>query len=442
MSSRAHTVLIAVLLIPLQVLGLVAANAAPQTDATNDRATFGIGPASLGQADPRAYFSYQTGPGGSYRDQAAVLNYGAASLHLSLYVADLGNAPNGQVFAGLAQDTLRDAGRWLSIPSRFKTVDVPPRNAAGPGRVTVPLTLQVPTTASPGDHGAALVAVLSTLGRNPKGQNVRLDQRVASRIYVRVSGPVRAQLEIVGLHASYRQAAWPWGRGRTTVTYRVRNAGNVRLSVSQQVQVGTWLAGVHTVDPPDIPLLFPGAQQAVTLQVSGVVPTLRGRAAVTVTPHLFTDQPPQPLTRATAHVGFWAVPWVLLGCVALAVLILLALRALLRRRPRGRHATPRRPASPPTRPDAGAARPEVTAADAADVGQLLPPALERDLAGADGPTGTGLLSSDGDASPLLPSLTEASLPVLPGAIGPPLRDTRPAPHLEPTTGPDITEPTA
>ena len=101
---------------------------------------------------------------------------------------------------------------------------------AAVGRVVVPFRITVPANASPGDHGAAIVAVLSTLGKNPKGENVRLDQRVASRIYLRVNGPLHPGLRIEGLSVTYRHSLNPLHGGSATVRYTVHNVGNVRLA--------------------------------------------------------------------------------------------------------------------------------------------------------------------------------------------------------------------
>ena len=105
------------------------------------------------------------------------------------------------------------------------------------GRVVLPFRITVPANAAPGDHGAAIVAVLSTIGKNPKGENVRLDQRVASRIYLRVNGPLHPGLRIEGLSVSYHRSLNPLHGGSATVRYTVHNVGNVRLAAKQAVSV-------------------------------------------------------------------------------------------------------------------------------------------------------------------------------------------------------------
>jgi hypothetical protein len=348
------------LLALLGLLGLVAAlaqpaaaapSAAPSSSAgagagstsANDqrRATFGVGPVSLGKNDPRSYFSYEMGVGGIYTDKAAVLNYGTVALNLSIFAADLGNADNGAIAVGLQGQPQNDAGKWITLPASNLVLRVPARTSAGPGEVIVPFRITVPHSASPGDHGAAIVAVLTTIGKNPKGQNVRLDQRVASRIYLRVNGPLHPRLAIENLTVKYKQSLNPLKGGTATVSYTVHNVGNIRLAAKQAVSVtGMFGTKSKVVTPDDVQLLFPGATQRVTVKVRGVFPSIMEDSKVSVTPQLFQDQQPMPVPTATATKSFTAIPWVLLAILA-AILLLIAAIWWLRRR------ASRRPPRPP-----------------------------------------------------------------------------------------------
>ncbi|MDT4893936.1 MAG: hypothetical protein QOE97_2971 [Pseudonocardiales bacterium] len=310
------------------------------------RATFGIGPLAVNRSTARSFFSYQTGPGGTYSDKAAAVNYATTPLTVTVYPADLGNAADGTLAAGLQTDKLVDAGRWVTLSQPSLTITIPAATSRAPGVVIIPFALTVPGTASPGDHGAALIATLSTIGKNPKGQNVRLDQRVATSIYVRVAGPLNPKLAIEALKGRYHGTLDPIGKGRATVTYRIRNTGNVRVKVQQAVNV-TGLFGAKTkiVRPPAIEVLFPGSTATVTVEVPGVVPTVFDKARVTVTPQLFADQKPVPVAAASASAPFFAFPWMFLACVAgliLLVVLYLWWRRHLRRRPPASHSR-RRP---------------------------------------------------------------------------------------------------
>lgn len=300
------------------------------------RATFGVGPLSLRQGDDRSYFSYQMGPGAVYSDQAVVVNYGVTSLKLSVFAADLGNSEDGGIAVGLEDDQPKDGGAWVQLGGKTLTASVPGRTAKGPGRVLVPFTIRVPRNASPGDHGAAIVAQLSTLGKNPKGQNVRLDQRVASRIYLRVNGALHPQLTIDDLKVSYGQSMNPIGGGVAAVSYTVHNSGNVRLSAQQAVSVtGMFGTKSKVVTPAGVQLLFPGGSQQVQVRVPGVFPAIFQKSHVTVTPSLFQDQKPMAVPTAVASASFTAIPLMLLLCI-LALIVLVVLILLLRKRMKGR----------------------------------------------------------------------------------------------------------
>jgi hypothetical protein len=266
-----------------------------------------------------------------------VLNYDTKPLTLTVFAADLGTGSNGSVQIGLQGQQSADAGGWITLPAKNLLVTVPARTKSGPGRVVVPFRIRVPANATPGDHGGAIVAVLSTLGKNPKGENVRLDQRLASRVYLRVNGPLHPGLRIDGVTVSYHSRINPVSGGSATVHYTVRNVGNVRLAAKQQVEV-TGLFGTRSkrVEPADVQMLFPGSSQQVSVRVSGVLPALLEKSRVSVTPQLFSDQQPMVVHPVSATKDFRAIPWPLLICLALVVLLVAAiwrLRLQARRRP-------------------------------------------------------------------------------------------------------------
>jgi hypothetical protein len=307
------------------------------------KATFGIGPVTLGKSGARGFFSYQMGVGGSYSDRVAVLNYSQIPLALTIYAAELNNDDNGAIGVDLPTAPLRDAAAWVNLAKRTQTVQVAPATKKGPGRVELPFRVVVPDDAVPGDHAAAIVATLSTVGKNPKGQNVRLDQRVATRMYLRVAGPLHPHLSIENLTAKYRGTLNPIGRGTATVSYTVHNTGNVRLAARQVVSVtGMFGTTSKAVTPEDITMLLPGGSSRITVEVGDVLPTIWHKAKVTVTPMLFNDQAVMPVPVSSQSASFTAVPWSLLGCVLLLVVLLIAVLLWRLRRKRavpvgGRH---------------------------------------------------------------------------------------------------------
>jgi hypothetical protein len=177
----------------------------------------------------------------------------------------------------------------------------------------------VPANASPGDHAGGVLAVLTTFSKKPDGQNLRLDQRVATRVYVRVSGPLHPQLEIQHLKVTYHGQLDPIARGGVTISFTVRNAGNVKLGAKQSVGESGWL-GSSSAHLKDLPLLFPGAQVTETVQIRHVLPAIRAKAAVSLVPERLASDVDPSLGTVHASASTWAVPWTFL--LILAVLVI------------------------------------------------------------------------------------------------------------------------
>jgi hypothetical protein len=321
----------------------------PDTVASPPPATFGIGPVTAGQ-DIQPFFSYQIGAGGNYRDRFAVLNFGPTPLTLSVSAADLTNDADGGFTVGLASARPTEAGAWVHLPAGAATVRVPARSATGPGRVVLPFSVEAPANASPGDHAAALVATLTSLAKDASGQNVRLDQRIASRVYLRVTGQVRPELDVSDVSVDYAGSIAPLATGTATVSYTVSNTGNVKLGGRPEVDVTSVWGASANARGADIPLLLPGASIRLTTTVEGVTAAFRDTATVTVTPVVLRgDVDPAWAAISTSSVAFWAVPWTLVGIVAVLLLAAVTVALLRRRRtttaasaaavvPRGRHA--------------------------------------------------------------------------------------------------------
>ncbi|XVV04949.1 hypothetical protein ACQPW3_05970 [Actinosynnema sp. CA-248983] len=195
--------------------------------------------------------------------------------------------------------------------------------------VIVPFTLSVPTNATPGDHTGGIVASLTTEAAGADGQRVAVEQRVGARVYLRVSGDLKPELSIEELSATYDGSFF--GRGDTTVSYVVRNSGNVRLGGKQSVRVETpWGSAIDAPGLDDLPELLPGNTFRVKAVVPGVLPAgwLTGRVHV----EPVAPQGIEPPAVVAASVTTAAVPWLLV------VLLLLVLGFVLFRRLRRRRA--------------------------------------------------------------------------------------------------------
>jgi hypothetical protein len=211
-------------------------------------------------------------------------------------------------------------------------VQVPAQTADAPGQVVVPITLHIPFTATPGDHVGGVVVSLQTVGTNASGQRVVLDQRVGTRVFVRVAGTLTPRLTVTELHASYDGTFNPVGRGQVHVTYVVSNRGDTDLAINQSVTVSGLVADSRSAAGPKISLLLPGASVSEQITVPGLWPQILLHTTVHARPLAEPGTSLSGLVTASASIWVWAVPWTLI----VIILVLLAGYWWYRRRRRQR----------------------------------------------------------------------------------------------------------
>lgn len=313
------------------------AKTSPSTtpSASGGSVTFGIGPAvKVAGTGERPYFSFGATPGAEATDAVTVFNYSNSPLPIDVYPVLADNTDTGEIGFAAPTDQPVDVASWLSVgtgTTRPVLVNVPGRaKVDGPaGQVTLPLKLVIPANAEPGDHVGGIVAALVVQSHDATGQQVTLNQRVVTRVYLRVSGPLNPKLEVVGLRAAYHEKDATVGPGTTSVSYTVHNAGNVRVQASQTVRVSGLLGGSKTVKGPPIVQLLPGGSSKVTLVVAGVWPTVLVHPTVHLVPSALPGDDDPGLKALSAGIWTWAVPWALV-----IVLAVIALAGWLRRRRR------------------------------------------------------------------------------------------------------------
>jgi hypothetical protein len=268
-------------------------------------------------------------------------------LTLQVLATDALNTDTGGLTGRPGKDKPTDAGSWIKLTGPTSGLRVPAATASGPGKVILPFSVNVPANASPGDHTGLILAVLSSIAKNAQGVNVRLDQRVGTRVFLRVSGELRAQLEVEDLQATYHPTWNPFSPGSTTLSFNLRNSGNVKLGglVSAEVK-GLFGQRATADDAAQIPLLLPGNAVPLTIEVPGVYPEFREAATVIELPVMAKGDVDPAVSRAEGTVAFWAIPWPVI--IAVLVLIALVTLAIWRRRrssspppiaPSGKHAS-------------------------------------------------------------------------------------------------------
>ncbi len=318
MSPRALTLAVLLLLLPAAAVSTptAAASDAPPT-------TWGVTPSDADGPDGRPAFTYIAEPGERYDDHLAVRNFGTEPLRVRLYASDATNAPDGS-FTVLARDEKSvGAGSWVRL-DRARVL-VPARSS-----VVVPISIGVPADAEPGDHAAGVLASVTT--RGGKGSSVAVERRAGTRIYLRVAGPISPEVAVEDLRASYGGSWNPFRKGTTTVSYTLRNTGNLRLDVDSRATAsgpfGLLAAGAR---PPGVSELLPGSSVEASTEVADAWPLVRMSLSATVTPLASAGDELGALAEPTTEtVSYWAFhpTWTIL----VLALVVLALAWWLRRR--------------------------------------------------------------------------------------------------------------
>lgn len=315
--------------------------ATPRTDLPDpdvDRSqniTFGIGPAHAVPdeqvVDGRPYLQYLSAPGGVVRDTVAIINYGPKPIRLNVYVTDALQGTDGAFGLKAGDETPADAGAWFRIkaPGSKKLVEravirIPARKGNTYGRVLVPVEARIPADATPGDHVAGVIASLETVGKDTEGTPIKFDQRIGLRTYFRLSGEVRPALAIENLRATYGWKPDVNGNDSVTVTYDVRNTGNVRMNAAQIVNLQRPFRDDLITRPEPITDLLPGSVLSVTHTVDARFSAGQLEPLVSLIATPVDETVPADRTPIQASVKVWAWQWIAV-VVGIALLLLLAL---------------------------------------------------------------------------------------------------------------------
>jgi len=274
-------------------------------------------PADESGADTRSRLSYQASPGQHIDDLYVVSNTGTTAQTMVLFATDAYNTDDGSFGLLDTDETPVDAGTWVTFEGGATQLSIP----LDPGASQiVPFAMDVPADATPGDHAAGMViSVQSTSGE------ILVDRRVATRVYVRVPGDLQPALTVSTISASYDAEVNPFA-GTTTVTYTVKNTGNVALGASMIVGVKA-LFGINTATPvrDELPELLPGNERTFSVDVVGVGQWGYLNPYVQMAPSVDAEAlNPGPLSSVERDLSMFVTPWwlvIIVVLIALGILI-------------------------------------------------------------------------------------------------------------------------
>lgn len=358
------------------------------TTTTPNAITWGIQPSTAHGPTGKAAFVYDNiTPGSRIRSYVAVTNYSKVPVTFVVYAEDAVNTTTGGFDVLRQGQKSTGVGAWITLAR--STITVP----AGTND-NIPFTLQIPTNATPGDHYGGIVAQVTTGTTNTKGDKFLVNRRVGARVYLRVVGHLHPSLTIENLSLGYGGTVNPVGSGTVTVTYVVKNTGNMALAASQLVTVTSLFGTLASTTPRPIVNLVPGQSQDVKVTLDGVPPAgpIRANVALVPTVPRGTTTLPNPkleppLAAIRRSAGTWAWPWSQLVLLVLFVALLWLWGTRGRRRKKKQQAAlvaakeeGRRQAEAELKEKAGEEKDETSAADGAGPEVLAPTGADQEAA--------------------------------------------------------------
>lgn len=305
LSSRIiPTLLTTAVLVVSPVIGL-ASPVSAHADA--DTVGISIAPANENTLDNRTRYSYQIIPGQKVSDYVRVSNPGSTAITINVFAADAFNAEDGAYSLFESNVDPTDAGSWVRFADNQTrvTLTLSPTEAK-----IIDFEVNVPASATPGDHAGGIVASASVVG---DGQ-IAVERRVATRMYIRVTGHLQPALTLHSFSATYHGGLMP-NVGEVLVKGVIANTGNVALSGTVTLSGSTWFGWSITAPiKVDILEMLPGSTRTISYQLADVPqvgfiqPKLLLRSAVDSDA---VDPGPLPVVEREAFV--WAIPWLVLA---------------------------------------------------------------------------------------------------------------------------------
>lgn len=313
--------LLAVLAV-LAIVAVVASIGSPVAAAVQDggsQISWSVSPSGPDGPDGRRVIDIELAPGASMDEHVLVRNHSDQTVTFDITANDGYLTASGKFDMRPRAHVPTEAGAWVQA---VETLTL----GAGDSAV-VPVRLQVPADATPGDYSAGVAASVTSSADSI----VATEHRVGVRVNIRVAGDLEPALALTALQARYNQSWNPFAPGSVTITTTVANTGNVRLRGELSASAAGWSgpAQAATAASPD---LSPGAEAVVVTTSERVWPLGPVRTTVSVQPAGGTDDAAlEPVVRSLTT---WVVPVPQVALLLAALAAMVALRAAVRTRRR------------------------------------------------------------------------------------------------------------
>jgi len=209
----------------------------------------------------RSHFDYKLNPGQPARDSIYIINTGTKPQSVTLYARDAFTTAAGEFAVQAQKDRPIDVGNWVRFYNGKSTIS---KTLKAHQYMTIPFDVTSPTNATPGDHvGAIVVSSAKVSG------DINLVQRVAVRLYVRMSGQVKPRLELTNLRIASTASSWNPFSLTHHLSYDITNVGNVSVAADVSVQPSGWFgARIGRPVVTRIPDMLPGTSHHVEQDVN------------------------------------------------------------------------------------------------------------------------------------------------------------------------------
>jgi len=308
------------------LIALGVAVAAPASAATiEEDVTWGVRTTANSDGSARDNFTYTLKPGETLTDAFVVTNHDSSPITLAVSAADGFTTSSGQLDLVTADSESVAIGAWSTFDD--SELQLPPGAA-----VEVPFTVSIPAAATPGDYAGGILTALPQPGLE---DGIAVDRRLGIRMHIRVEGELAPHVSVEDMRLTYAGTANPLGAGDATVSYIVRNTGNVRITAGQRISItGPWgMFAQEATEMAAIPELLPGESWEVTMPVGTVIPAFWLTATSTLTPEVaaVNDVTPE-IKPVEAFTGTWAIPVASLTLIVLLIGAAVASLGVSRRR--------------------------------------------------------------------------------------------------------------